>query len=327
MPFTGVISRDDLHDVDPSSYDGDRRQAAADLVAVVDEGRLAEESDASLVLGLAAEFLRRADDPAGAMVLAERSIAADPEDPFARAQIGELLILGGKVEEGLARLEELRELLTVSPAAAPAVAGALHSVQRAELAVEWLTPAMEALLDEFQQIADTPAEAEWDKEDVLLSVAAARHELRHELNLPHDDLDDVAGELLETEESAAFTEGMSALWWPQAEHGELLRRWPELAKTYGSTWDSHRELTEVAMQVYSTAGAPSLILLPGSVDELISFVGPDADPADGASQDAYTEFLDDNDRGVAWPPERNAPCWCGSGVKYKKCCLPRTRRP
>jgi hypothetical protein len=23
---------------------------------------------------------------------------------------------------------------------------------------------------------------------------------------------------------------------------------------------------------------------------------------------------------VEWPPGRNQPCWCGSGVKYKKCC-------
>ncbi|GAA1568628.1 SEC-C domain-containing protein [Kribbella karoonensis] len=25
-------------------------------------------------------------------------------------------------------------------------------------------------------------------------------------------------------------------------------------------------------------------------------------------------------RRVAWPPSRNEPCWCGSAVKYKKCC-------
>lgn len=24
---------------------------------------------------------------------------------------------------------------------------------------------------------------------------------------------------------------------------------------------------------------------------------------------------------IAWPPGRNDPCWCGSGGKYKKCCL------
>lgn len=23
---------------------------------------------------------------------------------------------------------------------------------------------------------------------------------------------------------------------------------------------------------------------------------------------------------IAWPPARNQPCWCGSGIKYKKCC-------
>nr|WP_310376412.1 SEC-C metal-binding domain-containing protein [Catenuloplanes atrovinosus] len=28
---------------------------------------------------------------------------------------------------------------------------------------------------------------------------------------------------------------------------------------------------------------------------------------------------------MAWPPERNGACWCGSGQKYKKCCLPRSR--
>ncbi|MET9315984.1 SEC-C metal-binding domain-containing protein [Kribbella sp. NPDC003505] len=25
-------------------------------------------------------------------------------------------------------------------------------------------------------------------------------------------------------------------------------------------------------------------------------------------------------RRVEWPPPRNQPCWCGSGIKYKKCC-------
>jgi uncharacterized protein YecA (UPF0149 family) len=24
---------------------------------------------------------------------------------------------------------------------------------------------------------------------------------------------------------------------------------------------------------------------------------------------------------IAWPPGRNEPCWCGSGRKYKQCCL------
>jgi hypothetical protein len=24
--------------------------------------------------------------------------------------------------------------------------------------------------------------------------------------------------------------------------------------------------------------------------------------------------------GIEWPPQRNQPCWCGSGTKYKRCC-------
>ncbi|WP_373315313.1 SEC-C metal-binding domain-containing protein [Asanoa ishikariensis] len=27
----------------------------------------------------------------------------------------------------------------------------------------------------------------------------------------------------------------------------------------------------------------------------------------------------------AWPPARNQERWCGSGAKYKTCCLPRSR--
>lgn len=34
----------------------------------------------------------------------------------------------------------------------------------------------------------------------------------------------------------------------------------------------------------------------------------------------------DDPRLRSWPPERNKPCWCGSGRKYKKCCgSPNTR--
>ncbi|MDX6211619.1 MAG: hypothetical protein QOF82_706, partial [Frankiales bacterium] len=48
---------------------------------------------------------------------------------------------------------------------------------------------------------------------------------------------------------------------------------------------------------------------------------------DSDVEEAYLEHLLDSPdaREVLWPPPRNAPCWCGSGAKYKKCCLPRGR--
>ncbi|MGW8434652.1 SEC-C metal-binding domain-containing protein [Nocardiopsis sp. NPDC055879] len=43
------------------------------------------------------------------------------------------------------------------------------------------------------------------------------------------------------------------------------------------------------------------------------------DPAAEETRNAWARTLPE-DRVVAWPPERNRPCWCGSGRKYKKCC-------
>jgi tetratricopeptide (TPR) repeat protein len=41
---------------------------------------------------------------------------------------------------------------------------------------------------------------------------------------------------------------------------------------------------------------------------------------DAAVRQAHHDDQDAAGRGSAGPPPRNAPCWCGSGVKYKKCC-------
>lgn len=43
------------------------------------------------------------------------------------------------------------------------------------------------------------------------------------------------------------------------------------------------------------------------------------DPARRSTRLAYVGTVDRRDD-IAWPPERNAPCWCGSTRKYKKCC-------
>ena len=44
-----------------------------------------------------------------------------------------------------------------------------------------------------------------------------------------------------------------------------------------------------------------------------------ADPARRSTRLAYLSTMETDDD-IAWPPERNAPCWCGVGRKYKKCC-------
>lgn len=43
------------------------------------------------------------------------------------------------------------------------------------------------------------------------------------------------------------------------------------------------------------------------------------DPTAEQTRSAWARTLPE-DRALVWPPERNRPCWCGSGRKYKKCC-------
>ena len=66
----------------------------------------------------------------------------------------------------------------------------------------------------------------------------------------------------------------------------------------------------------------------GSVDGLIKYANEhDRDPKE---QQTRADHLMDRIREGAptldWPPERNAPCWCASGRKYKKCCNSPTNR-
>jgi len=44
------------------------------------------------------------------------------------------------------------------------------------------------------------------------------------------------------------------------------------------------------------------------------------DPASRRTRLEYNDSLHGSGRDVDWPPQRNAPCWCGSARKYKKCC-------
>ena len=45
------------------------------------------------------------------------------------------------------------------------------------------------------------------------------------------------------------------------------------------------------------------------------------EPSDRQLRGEWGESLGDDDpRLKPWPPERNKPCWCASGRKYKKCC-------
>ncbi|MEE2037933.1 SEC-C domain-containing protein [Nocardiopsis sp. CT-R113] len=93
-----------------------------------------------------------------------------------------------------------------------------------------------------------------------------------------------------------------------------------LATGDGGEADHHHGV-ERSLRAESHPGALLATVLT-TPEELVAFAEADGlDAADPASLRSWAETLSpDSGRLNPWPPERNHPCWCGSGRKYKKCC-------
>jgi tetratricopeptide (TPR) repeat protein len=115
-------------------------------------------------------------------------------------------------------------------------------------------------------------------------------------------------------------------WFPAGEYEQALARWPGLTEP-GSSAEGGRPHAEYcrALQARLTEaadlGATGMCIAPIRVDVLVAWctergVDPDGARADYAADLARTR----PDQVIAWPPGRNAPCWCASSRKYKKCC-------
>src|SRR5690606_3254689 len=121
-------------------------EIVAELVAAVDEGRLADPYDDVYALSLAAEISLKADDLAGALRHAERAARlaeARGRDGHARALYGQLSLRAGREAEGMAVLAALRDSMLLDENAVYYVSEALEEGGHAEVAVQWLTAALQ----------------------------------------------------------------------------------------------------------------------------------------------------------------------------------------
>ncbi|MFF5178476.1 SEC-C domain-containing protein [Micromonospora sp. NPDC000316] len=298
---------------------------AAELVSAVDEGRVADPDDTGYALLVAADIMEQAGDLADALALATRAIAEQPdEDAYARSVRGGLLLRLGREAEGLAELTALRPLLETNPDATYLV-DELAESGHAETALEWLTTALDAILERTRTQQHASEDAQDEAAAMIYGLAQRRHDLREEMGLPHDEYDNLADRLRAASNHAldALDAGPATLlFWPRAEFDALLVRWPSLVDSYPANWDEHRTQIERALVNASGLGGADLGVVTGTVTGLAAFAGDD--PIDEETLDEYADSLDE--AGVtAWPPGRNDTCWCGSGSKYKKCCLPRSR--
>jgi len=287
-----------------------------------------------LALVLAAEIAESRTKLDAALRYVERAVDAyatrdDSEAGAARALRARILFRTGREDEAVAELEPLRPLLNRHPDAAAYLSAALAAGGRNQVAEEWLTEAVRVALAERAATTEGSAEPP-SAEDagLLFFLLQQRHRIRHVIGRPHD-AHDVLAERLESRladtAAAAAASADDLLFWPRAEFDRMVAQWPALSESYGGTWDEHRARLERELVRSAGTGRTGLTLLPGSVAGLIGFAGRDGAPADPKTRAGYAGRLAAGTGWINWPPERNEPCWCGSGSKYKKCCLPRSR--
>ncbi len=335
MPSTGLLTSDDL-DVIGCSVSDQPLEVAAELVDAVDQGLVADQDDTGYALILAAEITEREGDLRQAQVLAERAVAAycacgDP-DGYPRAFHAGLLFRLGRAEEAMAELMALRPLLSEDTDAVSYISEALEAGGRAGIAEQWLTEALHTALHRRQALVESqPGPAYEQAAAVAFTLAQERHRVRRDLGLPHDEHDDLAHGLMAALDDALRAieqgyEGTALLFWPQPEFDQVLLRWPSLAEEYGPTWDEYRARVQRNLVQWSESGCPRLALLAGTADQLAGYADRHGgDPTDPQVRQDYAQHLEEHPRETAWPPGRNQECWCGSALKYKKCCLPRAR--
>lgn len=117
---------------------------------------------------------------------------------------------------------------------------------------------------------------------------------------------------------------LAVSWFPATEFPAALERWPQLGQDWGTT--DHTTYTRQLQRHLvdrQAAAVSSTWISPIHLEAFRDWCQRhDRDPAGSdtraswAAEQARTNASDL----IAWPPERNQPCWCGSTRKYKKCC-------
>ncbi len=158
--------------------------------------------------------------------------------------------------------------------------------------------------------------------ETLFAIAHARLILREELGRETDELDELAIQMeSEIADPTDFELDRPAiLFWAEAEWKRLSTHLTGLEE-----WDAHRTGLERRLQELKDAEPGDIALVAGSVDELVALATEVNEPVAKPLVERYAGTFTAADYDATWPPGRNEACWCGSGQKYKRCCLARAR--
>ncbi|MEV5382064.1 hypothetical protein [Streptomyces sp. NPDC052721] len=306
--------------------------------------------DAETLLLRAAAHLELSGDRPAATTLYDRLLSsADGLDnpALVRALKASNLWEYGHEAEARAIIEGIRATAPRDPAAWVIVAEALEAHDELEAAAKTFSEAADLLLPDASE----------EPPPATHPLLYGRHRVRRMLGLPHDDRDTLADTLhtspvsldelhdpkrvwslgsdnpaeLAAEisrlraELGAYREALSrpfpvaVLHWPAPELTELLSAYPTLSSEYPSHTD-HLSTIESSLRELAASGTANLGIVTGTVPSYEAFAASEgASPGDATLLPQYATTLAARGRAVAWPPQRGAGCWCGSGSGYADC--------
>ncbi|MFF7328564.1 SEC-C metal-binding domain-containing protein [Streptomyces sp. NPDC008150] len=307
--------------------------------------------DAEALLVRAAAHLEVAGDRSAASTLYDRLLQSESglENPnLVRALKASNLWEYDHEAEARAIIDGVRRAAPRDPAAWVVVAEALESHDELEAAQDTFTEGLTLLLGD-----STSPEPPYATRPLLVG----RHRVRRMLAVAHDEWDTLADSLpsssitldelhdpkrvwslgsdnpaeLEAEinrlraELDAYREALSRpfpvaiLHWPAAELSELVAAYPDLATEYPS-YEEHLATIESSLRELAASGTANLGIVPGTFPSYEAFAASEgASPSDATLLPQYATTLAARGLATAWPPERGAACWCGSGDTYAEC--------
>ena len=275
----------------------------------------------------ACEKLGRFEDAIHAM---RQAVAAGwdgelDDHPSAQALIADLLLRLGRDRDADDAWAQAERDDPHNPWVHSAASDAYTRVGLHNKALPWQTKGLELAL----AAGDEEAEIAW-------YLTGERGQTMDVLGFPPDELQLRADELIEREEQQDREAGreflprplspqqthIGAAWFPADQYPRALQTWPSFAEDYAhGPYETYCARLELMLRDLKAQGVKSLSLTPIQVDEYLAWCTEhDRDPEQSDTRASYSTTLLDRDIGKPWPPQRNAPCWCGSDAKYKKCC-------
>lgn len=205
--------------------------------------------------------------------------------------------------------------------------GRLHDVDYAQVG-----EALEALgrLDQALWWFEAGLEEQADAPDI--TCLNGRWRVRRAKQLPIDRLDlaveayrqvsfaELAGYRDEGRAGAEADPVLAVVFWREAEHAQVLDRWPHLAADYGANHLEHRRLVESRLRQLAETHE-RVVIAAAQLDDYVAFAAERHHEAGVSSLRAmYAAHLVHLGRTLPWPPEPDEPCWCGSSRAYVTCC-------